>query len=53
MPIMKIGLNNWDDVVAVKAMLQKLTEDIEKNKAQIKLQEEKIAKQTRKLKKNS
>jgi len=52
MPLMRIGTNNWEEErVAMKATLEKLTEDNKEKKTHIKLQEEKIARLTTKLEK--
>jgi len=52
MPVMTIGTNNLEEeVAAIKAMLERLVKDSEEKEARIKLQEEKIARLTRKLEK--
>ena len=49
---MTIGINNFEEeMVVVKAMLERLIKESEKKETHIKLQEEKIAKLTRKLEK--
>jgi len=49
---MIIVTNNWDEeMAAMMAMLEKLVKENEEKEACIKLQEEKIARMTRKLEK--
>jgi len=51
MPVMTIGTNNLEEeMVAMKAMLEQIVKESEEKEAHIKLQEEKIARLTRKLK---
>jgi len=51
---MTICTNNWEEeIVAMKAMLEKLVKENEKEEACIKLQEEKIATLTKELEKRS
>ena len=52
MPVMTIGTNNLEgEMVAIKAMLERLIKECEEKNVRIKLQEEKIARLTRKLEK--
>jgi len=52
MPIMTIGTNNWEEEVdIIKPMLEKIVNEREEKEARIKLQEEKIARLTRKSEK--
>jgi len=52
MPVMTIGTSNLEEeMVAMKAMLERLVKKSEEKEARIKLQEEKIARLTRKLEK--
>jgi len=49
---MTIGTNNWEEEMAtMKAMVEKLTKGSEDKKVHIKLQEEKIARLTRRREK--
>jgi len=51
MPVMTIGTNNLEEeMVSMKAMLEQIVKESEEKEAHIKLQEEKIARLTRKLK---
>jgi len=51
MPVMTIGTNNLEEeMVAMKAMLEQIVKESEEKEAHIKLQEEKIARLTKKLK---
>jgi len=52
MQVMKIGENNWEkEMATMNSMLQKLAKESKEKEASIKLYKEKIAKLTRKLKK--
>jgi len=52
MPVMTIGINNLEEeMVGIKAMLERLVKDSEQKEVCIKSQEEKIAGLTRELKK--
>jgi len=52
MPVMTIGTNNLEkEMVAMKAMLERLVKESEEKEARIKLQEKKIATLTKKLEK--
>ena len=52
MPVMTIGMNNLKaEMATMKAMLEGLIKESEEKEARIKLQEEKIARLTKKLKK--
>jgi len=52
MPVMTIGTKNWEEeMAAIKAMPERLVKESKENEARIKLQEEKIVRLTRNLKK--
>ena len=52
MPVMAVGTNNLEEEMAsIKAMLERLVKKSEEKEARIKLQEENIARLTRKLEK--